>query len=230
MMKRPVRRETRRIRGDGVSPRDTGVRVWTWNRRLHFYLGLYFLFFIWLFSISGLFLNHQWSFEEFWEDREVMVVERTVTRPAEDGDLAIARDLMRQLGVAGEVNQTDRSASGDEFEFQVTRPGTTLNVDVDFVTGRAEVEEIRVNAFGVMDALHHFTGVSMTDPERERDWVLTRVWSAAMDAVAVGLIVLVLSGLYLWYRLRRKRRLGLLALGLGFGTCAFFLLGLGRLM
>ena len=87
-----------------------------------------------------------------------------------------------------------------------------------------------MNAFGVMDALHHFTGVSMTDPERERDWILTRVWSAAMDAVAVGLIVLVLSGLYLWYRLRRKRRLGLLVLGVGLASCAFFLLGLRRLL
>ena len=224
MKKHPVRRETRRVRRDGVSP------VWKWNRRLHFYLGLYFLFFIWLFSISGLFLNHQWSFEEFWEDRDVTVAERTITRPREEGDLAIARDLMRQLGVAGEVNQTDRSGNGEEFEFQVTRPGRTVNVDADFVTGRAEVEEIRVNAFGVMDALHHFTGVSMTDPERERDWLLTRIWSAAMDAVAVGLIVLVASGLYLWYRLRRKRRLGLIALGLGLASCAFFLLGLGRLL
>ena len=230
MIKRPVRRETRRIRAGGTSSGETRVRVWTWNRRLHFYLGLYFLFFIWLFSISGLFLNHQWSFEEFWEDRDVAVAERTITRPREDGDLAIARDLARQLGMAGEVNRTERSSDGNEFEFQLARPGRTVNVDADFAAGRAEVEEIRVNAFGVMDALHHFTGVSMTDPERERDWILTRVWSAAMDAVAVGLIVLVLSGLYLWYRLRRKRRLGLLVLGVGLASCAFFLLGLGRLL
>ena len=78
-------------------------------------------------------------------------------------------------------------------------------------------------------ALHHFTGVSMTDPGRQRDWVLTRVWSLSMDAVAIGMIVLVLSGIYLWYRLEAKRRLGLAVLALGVLCCAFFLVGLSSL-
>ncbi len=30
----------------------------TWNRRLHYYFGLYFLFFTWLFALTGLLLNH----------------------------------------------------------------------------------------------------------------------------------------------------------------------------
>lgn len=38
----------------------------TWNRKIHIYLGLYFLFFLGLFSISGLVLNHpQWAFAQF---------------------------------------------------------------------------------------------------------------------------------------------------------------------
>ena len=41
-----------------------------WNRRLHFYLGLYLLFFIWLFALTGLLLNHpKWSFADFWPMR-----------------------------------------------------------------------------------------------------------------------------------------------------------------
>ena len=30
----------------------------TANRRAHYYLGLYFLFFLWLFAFTGLLLNH----------------------------------------------------------------------------------------------------------------------------------------------------------------------------
>ena len=75
-----TRRETRKIAADKPSPRAER-RVWTWNRRLHFYLGLYFLLFIWLFSISGLFLNHQWSFEEFWPHRQESTFERPIRRP-----------------------------------------------------------------------------------------------------------------------------------------------------
>jgi len=29
-----------------------------WNRKLHFYTGLFLLFFLWLFAFSGLLLNH----------------------------------------------------------------------------------------------------------------------------------------------------------------------------
>jgi hypothetical protein len=222
---RRLRRETRRVAASRT--RGGTRRVWTWNRRLHYYLGLYFIFFIWLFSISGLVLNHgRWPFADFWPDREETTRSLPIAVPAAAGDLAAARDLMRQLGLEGEVNGTKRSSEGDAFGFQVTRPGSTIQVDADLVTGRAEVKEIRVNAWGVLSALHHFTGVSMTDPERQRDWWLTVVWSVAMDALALGLLVLVATGLYLWYRLEKKRALGLVALTAGLACCAFFLFGL----
>jgi hypothetical protein len=48
-----------------------------------------------------------------------------------------------------------------------------------------------------------------------------------MDAVAIGLIVLVLSGAYLWYGVTDKRRLGLGLIALGTGVCLFFVLGIG---
>jgi hypothetical protein len=227
---RAVRKETRRIRGErSAAARPGKGRVWIWSRRLHFYLGLYFLLFVWLFSISGLALNHHWAFADFWPSRREATAERTIARPAMAGDLATAQALMRQLGIEGEVNDTKREPGADRFGFQVIRPRRTVNVEADFGTGLATVKEIRVNAWGVMSALHHFTGVSMTDETRTRDWWLTRIWSLAMDAVALGLIVLVASGVYLWYHLKAKRALGLLSLGLGLATSAFFLFGLGRM-
>jgi hypothetical protein len=66
----------------------------------------------------------------------------------------------------------------------------------------------------------------MADPAKRRDWLLTRIWSAAMDALAIGLIVLVLTGPYQWYGLTSKRHLGLVLLGAGSAVCAFFLFGL----
>ncbi len=41
-----------------------------WNRRLHYYLGLYFLFFLWLFSATGLMLNHQQWFGDLYRRAE----------------------------------------------------------------------------------------------------------------------------------------------------------------
>jgi hypothetical protein len=63
-----------------------------WNRKLHYYLGLYLLFFVWLFALSGLLLNHSsWKFAEFWGNRKQATYERAITMPSSGSDLAQAR-------------------------------------------------------------------------------------------------------------------------------------------
>src|SRR6266436_6271468 len=64
-----------------------------WNRKLHYYLGLYLLFFVWLFTFSGLLLNHSsWKFAEFWRNRKEISYERQITAPAPGSDLMQAKD------------------------------------------------------------------------------------------------------------------------------------------
>jgi hypothetical protein len=201
-----------------------------WNRRIHFYAGLYFLLFIWLFAISGLFLNHsQWPWMDWWKARQESSDERRIRTPAASGDLAIARDLMLQLDEVGEIGQIERSPEGNTFRFQLTRPGRTLRVEADLVASRASLQETRVNWAGVLDGLHRFTGVRPDDPDERRDWLMTRIWSFAMDALAIGLCVMVVTGVYLWFQLGQKRWLGLLALGSGVAGCTFFVFGLARI-
>lgn len=205
------------------------IQVWT--RKLHNYLGLYLLFFIWLFSVSGLVLNHsRWSVAQFWKARQESTTHRAIQVPGASGDIAIATGLMEQLSIAGEIGEIRRSATGERFDFQVVKPGHVYRVETRFDSAQARVTDIRVNAWGVLDALHHFTGVKMDDPAIKRDWWLTRVWSFAMDALSVGVMILVVSGLYLSYRLVEKRRLGVTAFTLGVVCCAFFLYGLGAMV
>jgi hypothetical protein len=66
----------------------------------------------------------------------------------------------------------------------------------------------------------------LDDARNHRDWVLTRIWALSMDAVAAGLILMVLSGFWLWYVARPKRRWGTVAVLLGFLSCSLFCLGL----
>ena len=75
-----------------------------WNRRVHFYLGLYLLFFIWLFAFTGLLLNHpRWQFAQFWPNRIQSTTEHTLESVTAVADIDRAREVMRQLGIAGEV-------------------------------------------------------------------------------------------------------------------------------
>ena len=49
-------------------------QIETWNRKIHIYVGLFLLWFIWLFGLSGMLLNHpQWLMQEGWQSREESV-------------------------------------------------------------------------------------------------------------------------------------------------------------
>ena len=203
-------------------------RTHTWNRRGHYYVGLYLFIFTWFFSVSGLILNHSsWRVAQFWKARRETVVERPIRVPSTSSDIGIARDLMQQLAIEGEVGEIKRKPDGSSVELQVVKPGHVYRVAARLDSARATVTTIELNGWGVFDALHKFTGVRMGEPAQTRDWMLTRIWSLAMDALAIGLIALVLSGVYLWLRLKGKRAIGTVALALGVVSCAWFLLGLG---
>ena len=49
------------------------------------------------------------------------------------------------------------------------------------------------------------------------------IWALSMDAVAAGLIVMVLGSYVMWVRLKAKRLGGVVALALGFLSCGAFL-------
>ncbi len=198
-----------------------------WNRKIHYYLGLYFLFFLWLFAFTGLLLNHPaWTFADFWPNRKETKFERQIQPPVPGGDYAQARDLMRQLGIPGEIEWTTTRSDPRLFKFRVGRAGHIFEIDADFSKGRASIQQIDLNTWGVLHVLHTFTGVRMADPRNQRDWMLTTVWALAMDALAVGLVLMVSTSIYMWYGLKQKRRLGLVTLGLGVLACGLFVVGL----
>lgn len=196
-----------------------------WNRKLHYYLGLYFLFFLWLFAFTGLLLNHSWKFSEFWPNRNVSTFERVIDAPRTTNDVERAREVMRQLGIRGEIEWTAIRPNSTLFEFRANRPGLNFNVAVDDA-GRAKVEETRINTWGVMRVLHTFSGVRANDARNQRDWALTTLWVLSMDAVSIGMVVMVFGGLYMWFVLPTKRIGGLVALLLGAAACCVFVFGL----
>jgi hypothetical protein len=208
-------------------PRRIADSCEVWNRKLHFYLGLYLLFFIWLFAFTGLLLNHpKWTFAEFWPSRKESTIERQIQPPPVEPDLAQARDILTQLGLAGEIEWTSERADSRQFDFRASRPGHMFEIKANLETGRATVQRIDVNAWGIMHILHTFTGVRAGDTRNHRDWAFTTLWALSMDAVAAGLLVMVFGSYYMWWRLRRKRAWGLLALCSGSVICAFFAVGL----
>ena len=217
--------------GPGQSPNVPRFRARfeRWNRKLHFYAGLFLLFFIWLFAFSGLLLNHPtWSFAESWTNRKDTNYEREITAPGLEvkGDLGQAREILRQLGIEGEILWTTTRTDANQFDFQVRRPGHFFFLKADLAQKRVTVRHSVVNLWGVIKVLHTFTGVQMDDARQSRDWALTSVWAFSMDAVAAGMIFMVLSSSYMWWELPQKRLFGAVVLGIGSLSCGLFCIGL----
>lgn len=209
-----------------MSERDTIERIHGLNRKLHIYAGLFLLLFVLLFSGTGLILNHpQWKFAQFWPQRETSASDRAITWPTETDSLERAQNLMTQLDIAGEIEGITVTPDERRLDIRVVRPGAIIDIKTDRATQRARVEQIHVNTWGVMNMLHSFSGVRLTEPAKQRDWVLTRLWSLSMDLLSVGLIVLSLGGLYMWLGTRRRRGFGWVVLLAGVICCAVFALG-----
>jgi hypothetical protein len=196
-----------------------------WNRKLHFYLGLYFLFFLWLFLLTGLMLNHGRWFAAA-NQRVETKYERAIEVPTATGDLDRARDVMRQLGLAGEIEWPAAPQPAGHLDFNIGRPKDASQVQVDLVQKRAFIDHFDNQPLAVFRIFHTFSGSRYNAPGNGRDWVLTTVWVIAMDALAAGLIVMVLGSYYMWYRLKSNHTLGFIVLAAGFASCATFLASL----
>jgi hypothetical protein len=199
----------------------------TWNKKLHYYLGLYFLFFLWLFLLTGLMLNHgSWRISQAANQRVEAKYERAIDVPTEPGELAQAQDLMRQLGLVGEIDWPPPPRQPGRLDFNVARPNDASLVRVDLAAGRAFVDHFDNRPWAVFRIFHTFSGARYNVAGTSRDWTLTTLWVFAMDALAIGLVVMVLGSYYMWYRLKRTHTLGVLTLSLGLAACAMFLYGL----
>lgn len=203
----------------------------SWNRRAHYYLGLYLLFFVWLFSFTGLVLNHpKWDFADFWPGRKESTIDRQIKRPPAGTDLDQARNILSQLGLQGEIEWTVERGESSRLDFRASRPGSIFEVSADLDRGQATVRRIEVNAWGVMRMLHTFSGVHAEDTRNGRDWILTDIWVFTMDSIAAGLAVVVLGSYYMWWRLPQKRAWGLAVLLAGWFVCAVFVSGFNLLI
>ena len=199
----------------------------SWNRRLHYYVGLYVVLFLWLFSFTGLLLNHpRWTLSRI-PNNPNPVYERTIAPPAGETDLARANDVIRQLGLRGEIDWPQASAAPGTLELNLAYPKQASQVRVDLALNRATVRQVQRSFWSVLRISHTFSGSRYNAPGTSRDWILTSMWVVAMDALAAGLLAMVFGSYYMWYRLKAKRGLGWVVLAAGFLSCGLFVVGLG---
>ncbi len=192
-----------------------------WNRKLHIHLGLFLLLFIWLFSISGLLLNHgSWEFASFWEQRKQKESVTEMTLPIGLDSAGLLHLVMEKLEISGEVTNVKYSA--DAFDFRVGSPGVGRDLHVDLRSGTVSQKEYELNIWGKIRTLHTFNGVDKKNIDKQPNWIITHVWRFAMDGIAVALIFLCVSSWIMWYKIRKDYRWSATVLIAGFLTSIYF--------
>ncbi len=189
--------------------------LYFWSRKFHIHIGLFLLLFVWLFSISGLLLNHgsKWKFASFWDERKEKTTVSPVLIDSKLDSAALLKNIMWQQKISGEISRV--LISPDSIDFRISMPGHERNLHINIKDGTCTQKELTFNAWGTMRILHTFNGINKENPDVPPNWIVTRIWQFAKDVIAIGFIILCISSWIMWYKLRKKYKWGLLILFLG---------------
>jgi hypothetical protein len=194
-----------------------------WSRKFHIHMGLFLIFFIVLFSFSGLLLNHgsKWKFASFWDERKEKITVVPIEVSLSLDGATLLKNILLQLRISGEVNHVIRTS--DSLDFGVSMPGHERNLHVNLTTGTCTQKEIIFNGWGKMRTLRTFNGINRNDPGIHPNWIITRICQFTKDVLAISIIILCFSSWIMWYKIRKQYKWGILYLLLGAVISVFFI-------
>ena len=190
-------------------------------RSFHLYAGLAASPFVILYAASTVALNHP---QMLGRGGATATQAAQVRVPASDDGLVFARDVLRQLGVAGEVKFVRRDLKAGEVEIPVQQAGARSTVTVDLATGRTLVEREQPRLVESLVFFHKMPGPHVVAMRGNSTAVALWRWMA--DASVMAILFLAASGLYLWTALRAERTVGLVSLAGGALVFAALVVGL----
>ena len=181
-------------------------------RSTHLLLGLFSALFLLMYGVSAVQMAHPG-----WFTLKPNVVESDVAVDGSAGSSprALARTLMADQHMSGELGSIAQQADG--FTFQIVRPGTVYQVAYKTGASSAHVKTNVAGFMGMLNRVHHINGLS-------HEYRLLNVWGAFVGLISAGLVVLGVTGVWMWFETYGERVVGGLVFGLGLVT------GLGLLI
>jgi hypothetical protein len=190
------------------------------NRRVHLYLGLSLLPWLFMYGISSLPFAHSQFFDRrdaakglpLWTLRSEHVVDLPL--PEDPKALrSLGAALLAQAGVEntsfGAYRQSPVQVNVYSYSFWKS---TQLKYFVD--RKKLTVEDRRFRWDHFLTGMHARGGF-------EQEGVLQNSWSVIVDLVCLGIVLWIASGLYMWWGLPGSRRWGWMAILAG--TASFLL-------
>jgi uncharacterized protein len=179
-----------------------------WSRLLHIYLSMTSFAILFFFALTGITLNHQDRFTgrpKTSHYQGTMNVAWLRRPPGKDAArLEIVERLRKTNGVKAALS--DFRVDDKQVEVSFKGPGYEADAFIDRDTGKYEVTESRMGLVAIVNDLH-----------KGRD--TGAAWSNVIDASAVLMCLVSMSGLVLIFFLHKRRASGLVALAIGALLC-----------
>ena len=169
-------------------------------RNIHLILALLSLPLVLLYAVSSIQMTHA-----KWFPWKPQISETQVTLASGGADArALARELMDRHGVRGELQQVFTTPAS--LKFSLVRPGTVYQVEYDNATGIAKIRTFTAGFTGMLNRLHHAAGFW-------HGYLLSNVWSGFVVWASVAIILLGISGVWVWFARHQDRVVGAILLG-----------------
>jgi hypothetical protein len=175
-------------------------------RNIHLIFGLLFFFYALVFAVSSLVIIYRPWLALKPEDQERTV---RLTAGSTQTPRAVALELMRDHDLQGDLR--DIRQDGEEIRFFVMRPGTRSDVVYSASGGEAKIQTRRQGFLEMLVQLH-------TNHGFWHEFVPSNAWALLSLLGSVGLFLLGVTGIYLWFCHNEERVIGgvILAIGLIF--------------
>jgi hypothetical protein len=190
------------------------------NRRLHLYLGLTLLPWFLMYGASSIPFAHGQFFEARDQAKGIPLWTTRVDRkyamevPAQGELRAMGAQLLKDLGIKGAFGAY-RSGT-DQINVYVYRFLHSTQVKYYIKDQRITVEDRRFRFDQFLTGMHARGGF-------EQEGFLNTAWGAAVDLACLGMLLWIVSGLYMWWSLPGLRGWGWLVFLGGIGSYALFM-------
>jgi hypothetical protein len=185
------------------------MTLYKFLRNTHLLIGLFSFLFLMMYGVSSVQMSHN-----TWFNLKPAVSDsRVALAPGIENPRDVARQLMNRGLVRGELAQVQNS------RFRIIRPGTVHEVSYSSRTGEAKIRTNVAGVMGMLNRIHHVAGLW-------HEYTLTNVWAVFVAITSILLVILALTGIYLWFKMHSERVIGaiLLAVSLGFSLTLMVLI------
>jgi hypothetical protein len=180
------------------------------SRWLHIYLSMVSFAIVLFFAVTGLTLNHpDWFASSVRTRQSHGVVDRALLEPsgtAGSDNRGLIESVRTREHLHGAVAADDVRVDDSEISFSYKAPGYSADVTVDRRSGTYELTEVRNGFVAVMNDLH-----------KGRD--SGKAWGSVIDASAVLLSLVSLTGLVILWFIYKRRAPGLILAAVGLALC-----------